>query len=58
MDWSYEKDGIRFFFNFSTASRCFRGDSYLISFKLLKPYKNSDFPYAFKNRKAFMKKVK
>ena len=54
MDWSYEKDGIRFFLDFCTASRCFRGDSYLIPFKLLEPYKNPDFPYAFKNAKAFM----
>ena len=54
MDWSYEKDGIRFFLDFCTAARCFRGDSYLIPFKLLSPYKNLDFSYAFKNTEAFM----
>lgn len=56
MDWSYEKKGIRFFLNFCTAARCFRGDSYLIPFKLLAPYKNKNFPYKFGDKKAFQSK--
>ena len=58
MDWSYEKDGIRFFLDFCSAARCYRGDSYLIPFKLLESYKNPDFPYAFKNAKVFVSTVK
>ena len=53
MDWSYEKDGIRFFLEFSSVSRCARGDSYLIPFELLEPYKNPAFPYALKNSEAY-----
>lgn len=45
MSFSYEKNGIRFFLNFSTYNRCFRGDNYLIPFSLLKKYKNKSFPY-------------
>jgi len=47
VDWSYEKKGIRIYLDFCSASRCYRGDSFLISFKLLKPYKNKSFPYEF-----------
>jgi len=45
--WEYGKKGIDFFLNFSTPERCYRGDSYFIPFKMLKPYKNRLFPYAF-----------
>jgi len=47
VDWSYEKKGIRIYLDFCSADRCYRGDSFLISFKLLKPYKNKSFPYKF-----------
>jgi len=47
MSWQYEKKGIQFFLNFSTPERCYRGDSYLIPFELLRPYKNKTFPYGF-----------
>jgi len=45
MDWSYEKEGIRFFLSFHGAERCFRGDNYFIPFSRLKKYKNKSFPY-------------
>jgi hypothetical protein len=54
MEWSYERKGIRFFLSFSSASRAFRGDSFLIPFKLLEPYKNKNFSYKFGNSKAYM----
>ena len=45
--WAYEAKGIEVFLHFCEANRCYRGDSYLIPFKLLKPYKNKSFPYEF-----------
>ena len=45
--WEYGKYGIRFFLQFRTYERCFRGDSYFVPFALLKPYKNKSFPYPF-----------
>ncbi|HFU75413.1 MAG TPA: hypothetical protein ENK66_04125 [Arcobacter sp.] len=45
VDWRYSKKGIEFFLSFSTAERCYRGDSYFIPFSLLKPYTNKSFPY-------------
>jgi len=47
-DWVYTSKGIEIFLNFCEADRCFRGDSFLIPFSLLAPYKNKAFPYEFK----------
>jgi len=43
LKWDLTKTGIRFYLDFCSASRCFRGDYYEISFKRLKPYLSKAF---------------
>jgi len=43
LTWELRKDSIRFYLGFSSASRCFRGDYYEISFEKLKPYLSKKF---------------
>lgn len=47
ISWAYRAKGIEIFLNFCEADRCYRGDSFLIPFELLAPYKNKKFPYKF-----------
>lgn len=42
-DWDVTEKGIRFYLNFSSAERCYRGDYYEVSFERLKPYLSKDF---------------
>jgi len=43
LTWELRKDGIRFYLNFSTSERSFRGDYYEISLEKLKPYLSNKF---------------
>ena len=43
LNWDLTKTGIRFYLNFCSASRCYRGDYYEVSFKRLKPYLSKKF---------------
>ena len=43
LDWDLTQTGIRFYLDFCSASRCYRGDYYEVSFKRLKPYLSKEF---------------
>ena len=57
LNWDITKTGIRFYLDFCSAARCFRGDYYEVSFKRLKPYLSKEFLKKIEAEEIWVEKV-